>query len=506
MSSLSTFPDRQRAHAAQQNRYVQPSIQPGRLRQALYRANDLALPLLRSRLAPIDITPIWPQLSTVCHDIALCYCSVQAPLPAVLERLLQSILPSQKMASAMLAALRDASKLYGIGWRKLQGTTAPGSPGQNHAMPHPGIIAADFAHGHAITVVAMLRLLGDALAQTMMARKAMLSAVAQNPRLGTQVADWLARHQSALLRHGALRVQSAALDIVSTQRIEVPLAQPRDGARTPGKVERDMEILRFYVAQGNREAYWGYLKANGDPYARLALGVVRNDTISGVIANGYAQMRADQMKVVMNERDWEKFGVKLMQADFAIRESYMAQSLALGKIVSLPVRDVASCHDKMFSSIGLDIGAWTAHIPLSRYLEVNDQAGAEKVWEAMLDERFFIGATGVLQSEAQALFSSGTAALHADWLGKVGVLMSGYILDPHQAYADADKIGNWRYDNGGWSRMRLDYPAALDGSFTVERAPARLTEQLDADRLFRLERKIPFARHPLDTTPILPGR
>lgn len=506
MSSLSTLPDRQRAHAAQQNRYVQPSIQPGRLRQALYRANDLALPLLRSRLAPIDITPIWPQLSTVCHDVALCYCSVQPPLPGMLERLLQSILLSQKMASAMLAALRDASKLYGIGWRKLQGTTAPGSPGQNHAMPHPSIIASDFAHGHVITVIAMLRLLGEGLAQTMMARKAMLSAVAQNPRLGTQVADWLARHQSALLRHGALRVQSAALDIVSTQRTEVPLLRPRDGTGTPGKVERDMEILRFYAGQGNREAYWNYLAANGDPYARLALGVVRNDTISGVIANGYAQMRADQMKVVMSERDWEEFGVELMRADLAARESYLPQSIALGKIISLPVKDIAIYHAKLFSSFNLDPAAWTAHIPLAPYLLANDQAGAEKVWEAMLDQRFFVGATGVLQSEAQALFSSGNAALHAGWLGTVGVLMSGYMVDPHQAYADADKIGSWRYDNGGWSRMRFDYPAAMDGSFAVERAPARLADQLHADRLFRLERKIPFARHPLDTTPVLPGR
>jgi len=506
MSSLSISPYRQRVHSAQQNRQDQLAVQPGRLRQALYRASDLALPLLRSRLAPIDITPIWPQLSTICHDIALCYCSVQAPLPAMLERLLQSILPSQKMASAMLAALRDASKLYGIGWRKLQGAAAPGSPGQNHAMPHPAIIAADFAHGHVITVIAMLRLLGEGLAQAMTTRKATLSAVAQNPRLGTQVAAWLARHQSALLRHGALRVQSAALDIVSAQRTEVPLLRPRDGAGTPGKVERDMEILRFYAAQGNREAYWNYLAANGDRYARLALGVVRNDTVSGVIANGYAQIRADQMKVVMSERDMDRFGVELMRADLAARERFLPESIALGKIAPLPVEEIAIYHAKVFDSFGLDMAAWTAHVPLSRYLLVNDHAGAEKVWEAMLDERFFVSATSVLRSEALALFSSGNAALHADWLGKIGVLMSGYILDPQQSYADADKIGSWRYDNGGWSRMRFDYPAAMDGSFAVERAPARLAGQLHADRLFRLERKIPLARHPLDTTPILPGR
>lgn len=490
MSSLSIFPDRQ----------------PGRLRQALYRASELALPLLRSRLAPIDITPIWPQLSTICHDMALCYCSVQPPLPAMLERLLQSILPSKKIASTMLPALRDAGKLYGIGWRALQGAAASGFPGQHHAMPHPGIIAADFAHGHVITVIALLRQLGEGLAQTVLARKAMLSAVAQNPRLGTQVAAWLARHQSALLRHGALRVQSAALDSVPAQRTEMPLRLPRDGVGAVGKVERDMEILRFYAAQGNREAYWSYLAANGDRYARLALGVVRNDTVSGVIANGYAQMRADQMKVVMSERDWDKFGVELMRSDLAARESYLPQSIALGKIISLTVKDIAIYHAKLFSNFNLDPAAWTAHIPLAPYLLANDQAGAEKVWEAMLDKQFFVGATGVLQSEAQALFSSGNAALHAGWLGKVGVLMSGYMLDPHQAYTDADKIGSWRYDNGGWSRMRFDYPAAMDGSFAVERAPARLAEQLHADRLFRLERKISLTRHPLDTSPILPGR
>ncbi|WP_065309980.1 hypothetical protein [Janthinobacterium psychrotolerans] len=113
-------------------------------------------------------------------------------------------------------------------------------------------------------------------------------------------------------------------------------------AASISKVERDMEILRYYAAQGNRQACWHYLAANGDRYARLASGVVRNDTISGFIANGYAKMRAGELKVAMTERDWDKFGRDLMRADFTYREKYLPDSIALGKIVQLPVEEIAS--------------------------------------------------------------------------------------------------------------------------------------------------------------------
>lgn len=479
-----------------------------RLRQALYLAGDLALPLLRSRLAPVDISNIWPQLSVLCNDIALCLCS-SAPPPPVLEKLLQSVLPGREMARSLAPSLHDAGKLYSIGWRKLRGVTAAtvgADLSGRHFAQHPAIAAADFAHGHLLTVIALLRLLGKGLQQAISAQKSLLAAVAGSPRLGPSVAAWLERHQSVLSRHVALQAQTASLELPTADREIAPLQRSGNPSLKAAKVARDMEILRFYAAQGNREAYWNYLAKNGDAYARLALGVVRNDTINGVIANSYAQMRADQMKVVMSERDWNRFGVALMRADLEHRERFLSDSMAAGRMLPLGVKYIAEYHAAVFSFFHLDETAWTAHVPLSPYLLADDQVGAEKIWSAMLDERFYTSSVNVLRSEGRALLNSGNAALHAGWLGKIGVLTSAYALDPFQAYADAEKIGSWRFDDGAWSRMRLDYPAVMDGSFQVERAPARLAEQLHADRLFRLERQVPLPRHRLDTTLNLPGR
>ena len=83
--------------------------------------------------------------------------------------------------------------------------------------------------------------------------------------------------------------------------------------------------------------------------------------------------------------------------------------------------------------------------------------------------------------------------------------MSAYSSDPFQAYDDADKIGNWRYENGVWSRMHFEYPSVMDGSMGVATAPEQLGRQLDMDRLFRLERQRPLNKHPLDLTHLIPG-
>lgn len=482
-----------------------------RVLQALDYAKDPALKRLRLQFSQVDIATIWPQLSEICHDVALCLGMATLASQAALEAMLAQVFNAGAMGKSMVAGLRDAGSTYRMGLGKLWGADPARArfvvSDLHRPAPHASMVAADFAHGHVLAVTAMLRSVSLGLRHGSMRRQAILGAAMHNARLGPKVAMWLARNELALARHPSLQARTAAIETAPAMLARTtPATAVKGVVANANKVARDMEILRFYAAQGNREAYWNYLAAGGDRYAQLALGVVRNDTISGVIANGYAQMRADQLGRVMSERDWHQFGIELMRADLGYRELNLAKSMALGKIAPLSVEDVARYHTVIFKDFLLDSKAWTAHVPLSPYLDAHDVAGAEKVWQAMLDERFYVNASRVLRSEGRALLNGVNSMEHAAWLGKIGVLTSGYVLDPFQAYADADKIGSWRYANGAWSRMHFDYPATMDGSFGMDIAPERLRKQLDLDRLFRLERLRPMDKHPQDLSHLMPGK
>ena len=58
-----------------------------------------------------------------------------------------------------------------------------------------------------------------------------------------------------------------------------------------GLTQKDIRILIDYADAGNRELYWNYLSQlpGSDGYGTLALGVVRNDSLPGRVANAYAQ-------------------------------------------------------------------------------------------------------------------------------------------------------------------------------------------------------------------------
>src|SRR3546814_1869696 len=75
--------------------------------------------------------------------------------------------------------------------------------------------------------------------------------------------------------------------------------------------QRDMAILHHYVEEQNRELYWNYLAQHegNDGYGLLALGVVRNDSMPGAVANNFAQNHArSHDDRVLTEPDWEEFG------------------------------------------------------------------------------------------------------------------------------------------------------------------------------------------------------
>lgn len=58
-----------------------------------------------------------------------------------------------------------------------------------------------------------------------------------------------------------------------------------------GLTQHDIRILTSYASAGNRELYWNYISQlpGADGYGTLALGVVRNDSLPGQVANSYAQ-------------------------------------------------------------------------------------------------------------------------------------------------------------------------------------------------------------------------
>jgi hypothetical protein len=153
-----------------------------------------------------------------------------------------------------------------------------------------------------------------------------------------------------------------------------------------GLTRQDLEILRFYAAQGNRELYWNYLaqKEGADGYGQLALGVVRNDSMPGAVANHFADNRARADGRVLRERDWERFGEDLVRRDLVLRARHLEggrPDLAL----NLPVKDVQFAHDGAFNQARIDPNAWTPRQLLEAARRQDGEAAAERVWHNMLD-------------------------------------------------------------------------------------------------------------------------
>ncbi len=153
-----------------------------------------------------------------------------------------------------------------------------------------------------------------------------------------------------------------------------------------GLNQKDIDILGAYAGQGNRELYFNYLaqKEGNDGYGLLALGVVRNDNAPGSTANHFAQRQALRDGVTHGERDWQEFGVELVENDFALRLQYFDNQrpdLAL----NLPVLDVRDAHDLAFQRRQINPDAWTPRQLLQAAHRHGDIQEAEKVWSTMLD-------------------------------------------------------------------------------------------------------------------------
>lgn len=277
----------------------------------------------------------------------------------------------------------------------------------------------------------------------------------------------------------------------------------------PGLTKKDIDILAHYAGKENRELYWNYLSQlpGNDGYGLLALGVVRNDNVPGQVANTYAQDVARHTKPGMSERDWEQFGVDLMQRDLAARQQVFKNDPA--QALNLPSGTVIDVHDDAFENAGIDKEAWTPRKLMDMAQKKGGEPAMDGIWSGMLDNQKL----GLYRG----IFTVREVMSHTDLSSPASIKASAaYVWDMGAARAvahaarpntDPDLIGAqqhyYRFDRsaGTWTEIR----ERLDGG--IERMPviSQVTDpkalaQLNDTRDLRLQRQALREQfHPDDT-------
>ncbi len=255
-----------------------------------------------------------------------------------------------------------------------------------------------------------------------------------------------------------------------------------------GLPPQDLEILEFYAARGNRELYWNYLaqKEGSDGYGLLALGVVRNDSMPGAVANHFADNRARSDGRVLSERDWERFGEDLVRRDLALRARYLDSGRA-DLALNLPVDDVQRAHDGAFRQARIDPNAWTPRQLLEAARRQGGDPAAEEVWRNMLDSRG-LGLARMGITSWDVMYTYNDAGLPATrYLG--ALTGASALAAADRARTDPDVIGArdfyYQYD-----RRTAQWSSVASGEFGPHiRAvtdPQKIAELNDA-RAVRLE-------------------
>lgn len=258
-----------------------------------------------------------------------------------------------------------------------------------------------------------------------------------------------------------------------------------------GLDQNDMRILEFYAREKNRELYFNYLaqKEGNDGYGLLALGVVRNDNAPGSTANAFAQNQAARDGKRYGERDWQEFGVELVEKDLALRQAHFNAGrphLAL----NLPVRDVQEAHDVAFDNRGINPDAWTPRQLLEAARRDGSEAEAEKVWSTMLDNQYRGGARFLVTLKNLA-HDYNDETLNASSYFKDMASARGHAAPMAIPNTDPDRIalGNTSYirsDDGQWlTRTHVEGRISRDLPVTS----TWLIEQLNDARDVRLERQ-----------------
>ncbi|MCR8716838.1 XVIPCD domain-containing protein [Stenotrophomonas indicatrix] len=263
-----------------------------------------------------------------------------------------------------------------------------------------------------------------------------------------------------------------------------------------GLTQKDIRILTAYADSGNRELYWNYLSQlpGADGYGTLALGVVRNDSLPGRVANSYAQEHARTQhdhgsrfpNAVLGERQWEAFGQTLLKEDLVLRQ-YWSQHQRPDLALNLPGKDVMTAHDRAFEQHRLDPNCWTPRVLLRAALEKSGPQKLEQIWSNMLDNDGG-GIPRVKNTSVDAVIQLGWKA-GGEYLTKLGghefqAVGKLSAVSPN-AIGRHDDFSLYFEQDNKWVHFR-----SLDGLLIKREItdPARIAELNDA-RGVRLERQ-----------------
>ena len=256
-----------------------------------------------------------------------------------------------------------------------------------------------------------------------------------------------------------------------------------------GLTKQDLRILEYYASEGNRELYWNYLaqKEGAHGYGLLALGVVRNDSMPGAVANHFADNRARSDGRNLTEREWERFGEDLITRDLTLRKSWLDKErpdLAL----NLPVKDVQLAHDGAFEQARINPNAWTPRQLLEAARRQGGDEAAEKVWSNMLDSRGLgLGRMGITTKDVAYAYNDGDLPA-TQYLGAMG--LASLTAAGDRARTDPDIIGArdfyymYNQRNGEWSSVSN---GGVAGPMIREVTDPKQLRELNDARAVRLE-------------------
>jgi hypothetical protein len=264
-----------------------------------------------------------------------------------------------------------------------------------------------------------------------------------------------------------------------------------------GLTERDLSVLEHYATTGNRELYWNYLSQlpGSDGYGTLALGVVRNDSLPGRVANQYAQNYASNQgdegsrypNANLSESEWEQFGQTLLKRDLELRSAYLSDGnpdLAL----NMPGKDVMLAHDNAFVEHRLDPNCWTPRVLLQAALDNSGLEKMEQIWKNMLDNEY-MGATRVRKTGSDAISEMGwvDGSLYVAKLGRMEAtqLLEGRSSTNPNVIGSNSNYAMYFEADRKWANVNT---AGGHPSMREETNPARIAELNDA-RNVRLERQ-----------------
>ena len=131
----------------------------------------------------------------------------------------------------------------------------------------------------------------------------------------------------------------------------------------------------------DRTAYYEKLISLGDPYGTMALGVVKQSNIAGVVAKRYAIAVSQRYCRPIDKAMWLRISNALMDADFLARGN--ENNLEKGT-PSLRWDIVRTYHVSVFATHNYPPETWTAWIPL----HIDGEAKDRKLWHRMVTENF----------------------------------------------------------------------------------------------------------------------